>query len=132
MKILFFALAFFLFFSTSVFAALSVEDLEKIRQIVNESEARLETRFTAEIRAQGDRITEQGKRLDFHGTLLVALIVTIITFVGVPLGIITYQYNRYRDRQDEEMRVLREKQDEEMRALREKIEELERKQIITT
>ena len=141
MKGLFFIVAGLFLFSAPVFGELSVEDLEKIRQIVNESEAQLEKRFSAEIRAQGDRFsaeiraqgeritelgkrldflaTEQGKRLDFHSAMMIALIVAIIAFVGVPLGFITYQYNKYLAHHDAEMR-----------ALREKIEGLERNQII--
>ena len=128
MKTLLFVVAGLLCFSVPVFGALSVEDLEKIRQIVNESEVRIEKRiaeqgerFSAEIRAQGERITEQGKRLDFHGALIIALIAAVIAFVGVPLGFIAYQYNKYRARQDEEIK-----------ALREKIEALEGNQIIRT
>ena len=141
MKTLFFTIAALLCFSASVFAELSVEDLEKIRQIVNESEARtekriseseariekriseseartaeriaeLEKRFSAEIRAQG-------KRLDFHGALIIALIVAIIAFVAVPVGFITYQYNRHHAQRNEEIRTLREK-----------IEALERERIL--
>lgn len=126
MKTLFFCIAALLCFSACVFAELSVEDLEKIRQIVSESETRLEKRiteqgdrFSTEIQAQGDRITEQGKRLDFLGALMIATISAIIAFVGVPLGFIAYQYNKHRTQQDEEIR-----------ALREKIETLQRKQII--
>lgn len=116
MKTLFFIFSGLFCFSTSVFAELSVADLEKIRQIVSESETRLEKRiaeqgerFSAEIRAQGERMTEQGKRLDFLGALMIALIVAIIAFVGVPLGFIAYPYNRHRGQQDAEIRALREK-----------------------
>lgn len=83
---------------------------------ISESEARtaeriaeLEKRLSAEIRAQGERITEQGKRLDFHGALIIALIVAIIAFVAVPMGFITYQYNKQNARRDEEIKALREK-----------------------
>ena len=141
MKGLFFIVAGLFLFSVPVFGELSVEDLEKICQIVSESEVQLEKRFSAEIRAQGERFsteiraqgeritelgkhldllaTEQGKRLDFHSALRIALIVAIIAFVGAPLGFIPYQYNKYLARHDAEMK-----------ALREKIEMLERNQIL--
>ena len=136
MKTLLFSIAVLLCFSSAVFAELSVSDLEKIRQIVNEAEVRTEKRinetevrieqriaeqserFSAEIRAQGDRITEQGKRLDFHGALLITLIGAIIAFVGVPLAFIIYQFNKYSVREYE------------IKTLREKIEALEKKHIL--
>ena len=101
--------------SMPVFGELSVEDLEKIRQIVNETEVRLgkrvddvegrlgkridevkkelDTRITSESEAQGKRITDLRDRIDFQGHLIIALIVAIIAFVAVPMGIIVYQYN---------------------------------------
>ena len=125
-----FAIAGLLCFSPSAFGELSVEDLEKIRQIVNEAEGRLgkridevekqlDTRITNEIGAQGKRITDLRERIDFQGHLMVALIVSIIGFVAVPLSFLVYQYNKQRDRQRDEIY-----------ALRQKIEELEGKQII--
>ena len=70
----FLIIAFVLYASTPVFAELSVEDLEKIRQIVNETETRLgkridevevrlEKRITSESEAQGKRITGLGDRV---------------------------------------------------------------------
>ena len=148
--------------SMPVFGELSVEDLEKIRQIVNETEVRLgkridevevrlgkridevevrlgkridevkkelDTRITSESEAQGKRITDLRDRIDFQGHLIIALIVAIITFVAVPMGIIVYQYNRNRDRQEGEIKALRDQQ-EEIKALRRRIEELEGKPII--
>lgn len=136
----FFAITGFLCFSTSAFGELSVEDLEKIRQIVNETETRLgkrideveirlEKRITSESEAQGKRITDLRDRINFQGHLIIALIVAIITFVAVPMGIIVYQYNRNRDQQAAEIKALRAQQ-EEIKALRRRIEELERKPII--
>ncbi len=127
--------------SGHVFGELSVEDLEKIRQIVNEVEVRLgerinkvevrlgerinevenglEKRITFESEAQGKRITDLRDRIDFQGHLIIALIVAIIGFVAVPLSFLVYQYNKQRDQQREEIQ-----------ALRRRIEELEGKQII--
>ena len=129
MKTLFFSIAVLLCFSSAVFAELSVSDLEKIRQIVNESEVRTEKRISEvqaqlenRIEEQGKRfsaeIQAQGKRLDFHGTLLITLIGAIIAFVGVPLAFITYLFNKHSVREDE------------IKALREKIEALEKKHIL--
>lgn len=137
----FLAITVLLCFSTSAFGELSVEDLEKIRQIVNEAETqlgkrigevegrlgkridevegRLEKRISDESEAQGKRITDLRERIDFQGHLMVALIVSIIGFVAVPLSFLVYQYNKQRDQQRDEIY-----------ALRQKIEELEGKQII--
>ena len=137
----FLVIAGLLCFSTSAFGELSVEDLEKIRQIVNEAEVRLgkridevevrlgkridevkkqlDTRITNEIGAQGKRITDLRDRINFQGHLMVALIVSIIGFVAVLLSFLVYQYNKQRDQQRDEIY-----------ALRQRIEELEGKQII--
>ncbi|MDE0324277.1 MAG: hypothetical protein OXN27_10200 [Candidatus Poribacteria bacterium] len=149
------AIVCFLCFSPSVFAELSVEDLEKIRQIVNEFEVSLGKRIDAvetrldkridevevrlgkrinEVEKQlGDRITSesqaQGKRIDFQGHLIIALIVAIIAFVAVPMGVIVYQYNRNRDQQEAEIRAVRDQQ-EEIKVLRQRIEELERERLM--
>ena len=122
--------------SVPVFGELSVEDLEKIRQIVNESEVRLgkridevEKKVDNRLEDQGKRITDLRDRINFQGHLIIALIVAIIAFVAVPMGIIVYQYNRNRDQQAAEIKALRDQQ-EEIKALRRRIEELERKPII--
>jgi hypothetical protein len=116
--------------SMPAFGELSVEDLEKIREIVNETEVRLgkridevevrlEKRITSESEAQGKRITDLRDRIDFQGHLIIALIVAIIGFVAVPLSFLVYQYNKQREQQREEIETLRRR-----------IEELERKSII--
>jgi Skp family chaperone for outer membrane proteins len=132
MKTLFFTIVGFLCFSTVVAAELSVEDLEKIRKIVNEAEVRLEKRITeTEVRLEKriteieghleKRIADQSKRLDFHATLIITLIGALIAFVGVPLVLIAYQQNR-RTQQDDTIKA----QATEIQALREKIESLEK------
>ena len=132
MKTLFFAIVGLLCLSTVATAELSVEDLEKIRQIVNEAEVRLEKRITeTEVRLEKritetekhftDRFTDQSKRLDFHGTLIITLIGALIAFVGVPLALIAYQQNR-RTQQEDTIKT----QAIEIQALREKIESLEK------
>ena len=150
-----FVIAGLLCFSPSAFGELSVEDLEKIRQIVNEAEVRLgkridevETRLgnridevevrldkrISEVKAELDKristeIQALGKRIDFQGHLIIALIVAIIAFVAVPMGVIVYQYNRNRDQQAAEIRAIRDQQ-EEIKVLRQRIEELERERLI--
>ncbi|MXV75463.1 hypothetical protein F4Z99_14485 [Candidatus Poribacteria bacterium] len=132
MKTLFFAIVGLLCLSTVATAELSVEDLEKIRQIVTEAEVRLEKRITeTEVRLEKritetevrftERFTEQSKRLDFQGTLIITLIGALIAFVGVPLALIAYQQNR-RTRQEDTIKA----QAIEIQALREKIESLEK------
>ncbi|MCY3722354.1 hypothetical protein F4X88_12895 [Candidatus Poribacteria bacterium] len=126
---LFLIIALVLYASTPVFAELSVEDLEKIRQIVNETEVRLGKRIEAVEGRLDKRITDLRDRINFQGHLIIALIVAILTFVAVPMGIIVYQYNRNRDRQEAEIKALRD-QEAEIQILRRRIEELERKPII--
>ncbi len=125
MKTLFFAIMGLLCLNLIATADLSVEDLEKIRQIVNEAEVRLEKRITeTEVRLEKrftDRFTDQSKRLDFHGTLIITLIGALIAFVGVPLALIAYQQNR-RTQQEDTIKA----QAIEIQALREKIESLEK------
>ena len=158
------AIACFLCFSPSAFGELSVEDLEKIRQIANEMEVRLgkridevetrlgkridevdarlgkriddvetrlENRISMESEAQGKRITDLRERIDYQGHLIIALIIAIIAFVAVPMSFIVYQYNRNRDQQAAEIKVLRD-QHEEIKALRQRIEELEGPQLNQT
>ena len=152
---MFLAIAGLLCFSPSAFGELSVEDLEKIRQIVSEVEVRLGERIDevevrlgkrideVEVRL-GKRIDEVevqlnqritfesqalAKRIDFQGHLIIALIVAIIAFVAVPMGVIVYQYNRNRDQQESEIRALRDQQ-EEIKLLRQRIEALERERLI--
>ena len=100
MKTLFFAIVGLLSLSTVATAELSVEDLEKIRQIVNEAEGRLEKRIAETEGHLGQRMAEQSKRLDFQGTLIITLIGALIAFVGVPLALIAYQQNRRTQQED--------------------------------
>ena len=104
---MFLAIAGLLCFSPSAFGELSVEDLEKIRQIVSEVEVRLGERIDEvevrlgkridevevrlgkridEVEGQlNQRITSEsqalGKRIDFQGHLIIALIVAILVII---------------------------------------------------
>ena len=112
-----FIITWFLCYNLSAFSALTVEDLDKIREIVNESEARLEKRIIGHITEVDKRLSGDiqaleknfGERLSFHSSLIVALIASIIGFVAVPMGFITYQYIKMRSQQGDEIKVLREK-----------------------
>ena len=123
-----FIITWFLCYNLSAFAALTVEDLDKIREIVNESEVRIEKRLSAEIQAVDKRLSAEiqgldkrlsgsietldknfGERLSFHSSLIIALIIAIIGFVSVPMGFITFQYLKIRAQQEEEIKALREK-----------------------
>ncbi len=125
MKTIFIAILVYLCLSTVVVAELSVQDLEKIRQIVNEAEVRLEKRITASETHLEKLMTEQSKRLDFQGTLTIAPIGAVIAFVGIPLILIAYQQNR-RTQQDDILKT----HTAEIQALREKIDALEEKRIV--
>ena len=80
-----------LLISTSAFGALSVEDLEKIREIVKESEDRLR----AENAASEARTSKQ---LDRNLTLFVALFGFIAVIIGIPLTLVMLQTRKERDR----------------------------------
>lgn len=105
-------------YNVSAFAALTVEDLDKIREIINESEARLEKRITERIAEVDKRLSGNiqdldkrlsgdiqaldknfSERLTFHSSLIIALIIAIIGFVSVPMGFITFQYFKIRAQQ---------------------------------
>ena len=115
-------------YNVSAFAELSVDDLDKIQKLLDKFEERIDKRFTSEIQALDKRLSGDiqnldkrlsgsietleknfGERLTFHSSLIVALIASIIGFVAVPMGFITYQYIKMRSQQDEEIKVLREK-----------------------
>ena len=59
-----FIITWFLCYNLSAFAALTVEDLDKIREIVNESEVRIEKRLSAEIQAVDKRLSAEIQGLD--------------------------------------------------------------------
>ena len=77
--------------STAAFGALSVDDFEKIREIVKESEDRLR----AENAASEARTSKQ---LDRNLTLFVALFGFIAVIIGIPLTLVMLQTRKERDR----------------------------------
>ncbi len=115
-----FVITLILFYCTSAFAELSVGDLEKIQQLLDKSEERIDKRFTdleksitAEIRSFEKQFSIEIKgldeRIDYLGALIVALIIAIIGFVSVPMAFITFQYFKIRSQQEDEIKALREK-----------------------
>lgn len=90
----FFIIIGFLTYNSYTFAVLTVEDLEKIREIVDKSDARVEKNLKEHVTKTKEHLSDvlaaQGKRLDYLGTVMIALIVSIIGFVSVPMGLITY------------------------------------------
>ncbi len=115
-----FVITLILFYCTSAFAELSVGDLEKIQQLLDKSEERIDKRFTdleksitAEIRSFEKQFSIKIKgldeRIDYLGALIVALIIAIIGFVSVPMAFITFQYFKIRSQQEDEIKALREK-----------------------
>ncbi len=113
----FFIIVGFLSYNSYTFAVLTVDDLEKIREIVDKSEVRVEKSFTKQITETKEHLSGNmqtmekhlRERLEYLGTLTIALIVAIVGFVSVPMGLITYQYLKFRTRQDDEIKALREK-----------------------
>ena len=84
--------------STSAFGALSVDDLEKIREIVKESEDRLRAEL-ALVRAENAASEARtSKQLDRNLTLFVALFGFIAVIIGIPLTLTMLQARKERDK----------------------------------
>ena len=109
--VVFFIIVGFLSYNFYTFAELTVDDLEKIREIVDKSDARVEKNLKEHITETKEHLSENMEttkeylsgnmktmekhlmeRLAYLGTLIIALIVSIIGFVSVPMGLITYKY----------------------------------------
>ena len=95
MKLILISITAFLIFATPVFSDLTVEDLEKIRSIVKESEDRLKTdlkesekRLTEHI---DDKVEEMDKRLNMVFGFVIALISLIVVVIGVPQIIMAWR-----------------------------------------
>ena len=98
--------------SASALGELSVDDVEKIRGILKESEERLraelvamEKRLRAEIalvRAENAASeTRTNKQLDRNFTLLVALFGFVAVVTGIPLTLVALQLRKERDRDEQ-------------------------------
>ena len=88
--ILIFATAFFIL-TTPVFSELGVDDLDKIRSIVKESEDRVKEYVDLKIKNVNDKVDEVDKRLNLIVILLVGLIALVIFSVSIPQIIIAFQ-----------------------------------------
>ena len=102
----------FLIFAGPVFSELTVEDLEKIRSIVKESEDRLkvdlkesETRLRAHI---DGKVSEMDKRLNIVFGFVIALISLIVVVVGIPQIIMVWRGKRERTQAAEIQELRRE------------------------
>lgn len=88
--ILIFATAFFIL-TTPVFSELGVDDLDKIRSIVKESEDRVKEYVDLKIKNVNDKVDEVDKRLNLIVILVVGLIALVIFSVSIPQIIIAFQ-----------------------------------------
>ena len=110
MKLILISITAFLIFAAPVFSELTVEDLEKIRSIVKESEDRLKEDIeTSEKRLMqhvADKFGEVDKRLNIIFGFVIALITLIVVVVGVPQIIMAWRGKEDRT-QKEQIQELR-------------------------
>ena len=99
MKLILISITAFLIFAAPVFSELTVEDLEKIRSIVKESEDRL-------MKHVDDKFSEVDKRLNLIFGFVIALISLIVVVVGVPQIIMAWRGKEDRT-QKEQIQELR-------------------------
>ena len=106
MKLILISIMAFLIFTIPVFSELTVQDLEKIRSIVKESEDGLreeikksEDRLREEIKKSEDglkehidfKVSEMDKRLNMIFAFVIALISLIVVVVGIPQIIMVWR-----------------------------------------
>ena len=102
MKLILISITAFLIFTVPAFSELTVEDLEKIRSIVKESEDRMKEYvkeseagvkeyMDIKIKSVGDKVDEMDKRLNLISNLVIALVALVILAVGVPQIIMTWR-----------------------------------------
>ena len=84
MKLILISTTAFLIFTVPVFSELTIEDLEKIRTIVKESEGRVKEHVNLKIKNVSDKVDEMDKRLNLISNLVIALVALVILAVGVP------------------------------------------------
>ena len=93
------------FLSLAAFGELSVDDLDKIRNIVKESEDRLRAEIVAvEERLRSENAaseTRTNKQLDRNFTLLIALFGFVAVVTGIPLTLVALQLRKERDRDEQ-------------------------------
>lgn len=84
MKLILISVTMFLIFTTSGFSELTVDDLDKIRSIVKESETGMKEHID-------DKVKEIDKRLNLIFGFVIALISFIALVVGIPQIIMAWQ-----------------------------------------
>ena len=99
MKLILISITAFLIFAAPVSSELTVEDLEKIRSIVKESEGRL-------MQHVADKFGEVDKRLSIIFGFVIALISLIVVVVGIPQIIMAWRGKEDRT-QKEQIQELR-------------------------
>ena len=91
MKLILISTTAFFIFATPVFSELSVDDLDKIRSIVKESEERVKEHVDLKIKNVNDKVNEMDKRLNLISNLVIALVALVILAVGVPQIVMAWQ-----------------------------------------
>ena len=95
MKLILISITAFLIFAAPVFSELTVEDLEKIRSIIKESEERLKEDLKAtEERVMNhvaDKFGEVDKRLNIIFGFVIGLISLTVVVIGVPQIIMAWR-----------------------------------------
>ena len=110
MKLILISTTAFLIVAAPVFSELTVEDLEKIRSIVKESEDRLETMVNASEKRLKEhidfKVAEMDKRLNMIFGFVIGLITFIVVVIGVPQIIMAWRGKEDRT-QKEQIQELR-------------------------
>ncbi len=94
MKLILISITAFLIFATPVFSELTVEDLEKIRSIVEESEDRL-------MKHVDHKVSEMDKRLNLLSGFVIALISLIVVVVGIPQVLMAWRGKEDRSQKEQ-------------------------------
>ena len=114
--------------SAAALGELSVDDLDKIRDIVKESEDRLRAEI-ALVRAENAASeTRTNKQLDRNFTLLIALFGFVAVVTGIPLTLVALQLRKERDR-DEQLNTQQQQLQEQQQQLREQQRVIEALQL---
>ena len=105
MKLILISITAFLIFAAPVFSELTVEDLEKIRSIVKESEDRLKTDLKESekrLREHIDgKVEEMDKRLNIVFGFVIALISLIVIVVGIPQVLMVWRGKEERTQKEQ-------------------------------
>ena len=114
--------------SAAALGELSVDDLDKIRDIVKESEDRLRAEI-ALVRAENAASeTRTNKQLDRNFTLLIALFGFVAVVTGIPLTLVALQLRKERDR-DEQLNTQQQQLQEQQQQLQEQQRVIEALQL---